>query len=129
MPLRQSVTNALPDGWRVASIDIRHEVKRTIVKAYTDLHTRGIMHGNVRLDNILLHDNQVTLVSLESAATIYRRKGSNLPLCSEADLEEEMLKLKHLLRYEDDRLLDHASEETVGSEDLAKVAWTCTTRQ
>jgi tRNA A-37 threonylcarbamoyl transferase component Bud32 len=53
-------------------------ISKNVVKAFQDIHARGVYHGDVRVENILIRkDNSVALIDFEM---------------SEMNADEELLK-------------------------------------
>jgi RIO-like serine/threonine protein kinase len=64
------------------------KIKRNVIKVCKEIHSRGVYHGDVRGENILVRpNNSVVIIDLE-------RSEMDVDLVS---LNEEMLEVNHLL--------------------------------
>jgi thiamine kinase-like enzyme len=69
-------------------VKVTPKIKRNVIKAFTEIHSRRVYHGDVRCENILVRpDNSVVIIDFE-------RSEMDVDLVS---LNDEMLEVKHLL--------------------------------
>jgi thiamine kinase-like enzyme len=69
-------------------VKVTPKIKRNVIKAFMEIHSRRVYHGDVRCENILVRpDNSVVIIDFE-------RSEMDVDLVS---LNDEMLEVKHLL--------------------------------
>ncbi|KIP11398.1 hypothetical protein PHLGIDRAFT_21610 [Phlebiopsis gigantea 11061_1 CR5-6] len=85
-------------AWSGADSTAGEPVKRNIIQAYTQLHSRGVLHGGVKSQNIIFNAKcDVYLVNFSAAATLDDHTASGVRRCTQADLDEEARSVESLL--------------------------------
>ncbi|KDQ06941.1 hypothetical protein BOTBODRAFT_70712 [Botryobasidium botryosum FD-172 SS1] len=76
--------------------------KEVVIRTYMVLHAQGILHNDVALRHILLSDDGlVHLVDFTRARSTRSCRLADLPLCTQAELDLELRRVKWVLEYDD----------------------------
>jgi thiamine kinase-like enzyme len=69
-------------------VKVTPKIKRNVIKAFKEIHSRKVYHGDVQCENILVRpDNSVVIIDFE-------RSGIDVDLVS---LNDEMVEVKHFV--------------------------------
>ncbi|THH31470.1 hypothetical protein EUX98_g2720 [Antrodiella citrinella] len=126
-PLLLDIALQVPDTcrWYEASDKMTQASKRCVIKAYEKLHSRGILHGSVMFENILMSTgDRVTLMDFSCGRAIV--PNGVVDSATESELAEEMRLIKRILAYDDGlqtEVLDcahHAQERRGDSPNLKR---------
>ena len=50
----------------IYQVEFNSTISKNVVKAFQEIHTRGVYHGDVRVENILVRkDNSIALIDFE----------------------------------------------------------------
>ncbi|KAF7310647.1 Serine/threonine protein kinase [Mycena chlorophos] len=94
--------------WIEASADMPNVLKKRCVQAYEQLHTAGVLHGDVELRHMLIGgDARVTLIDFQESKALAPNPAVQLAAASPEELRFEMRKVKYRLDYEGARELEH----------------------
>lgn len=79
-------------------------LKAKVVSAYSDLHARGVLHGDVALRHILVGgDTRVTIIDFQESRALVGDDAVGLGSATGADLAVEMRRVRYMLDFEDAR--------------------------
>ncbi|KAH9065975.1 hypothetical protein EDB87DRAFT_1594161 [Lactarius vividus] len=97
-----------PHAWRVADRFLSTDEKRVIVKAYAQIHARGVLHRDVALRHMLIgRDGKATIINFRQASCLPPVKRIGLSGCGADDFRLEMRQVKFLLDYEGAREFEY----------------------
>ncbi|KIK71216.1 hypothetical protein GYMLUDRAFT_33352 [Collybiopsis luxurians FD-317 M1] len=86
--------------WIEASADMPLSLKKLCVDAFTEIHARGVFHGDIELRHMLIGgDAKVTIIDFQESAALEPNEKVHLKLATAADLRKEMRKVKVKLDY------------------------------
>lgn len=96
--------------WMEASSDMPDVLKKRCVEAFEKIHARGVYHGNVRLENMVIGgDAKITILNFHGSRCLFANS-AGLQSADPVDLQTEMRLVKFLLDYEDARLKEYADK-------------------
>ncbi|TFK30622.1 hypothetical protein FA15DRAFT_751639 [Coprinopsis marcescibilis] len=96
-----------PEFWLAASPDMPEVLKVRCIRAYEQLHARGILHGSASLDSMVITgDCRVILTDFEYSRALVPVEGMFTERALEKELLREMRKVKCLLNYQNSRELE-----------------------
>ncbi|KAI9512917.1 hypothetical protein F5148DRAFT_1160727 [Russula earlei] len=90
-----------PHAWRVADRSLSVAEKSAIVEAYTQIHARGVLHGDVALRHMLIgRDGKPTIINFRHASCLQPAMQIGLSGCDAHEFQLEMRQVKFLLDYQ-----------------------------
>ncbi|KIJ68512.1 hypothetical protein HYDPIDRAFT_106713 [Hydnomerulius pinastri MD-312] len=99
-------------GWHTAHPDMPREAKEAVINVFERIHSQGVMHGDVTLQDILIGDDgRVAIINFEKAACTQALELSCLPRCSPVDLDRELRIVEYLIDYQNAKARERASME------------------
>ncbi|KAA1471555.1 hypothetical protein DENSPDRAFT_850304 [Dentipellis sp. KUC8613] len=95
-------------GWHTAEGPLSRTDKDSIVRAYRLIHAQGVLHGDIRLENILINDEgEVTIVDFGKGRCASEIDSLVVKRCKPCDLAYEMRKILFILDLRDARSTEY----------------------
>ncbi|KAI0824228.1 hypothetical protein BC628DRAFT_1420311 [Trametes gibbosa] len=95
--------------WMEASADMPNVLKKSVIHCYVILHSRGILHGEPELRNMLIGgDGRVTLVNFHAARAREPMPQLGLQPANRNDFALELRQVMYKLDYEGARVRENA---------------------
>ncbi|KAF7306651.1 Serine/threonine protein kinase [Mycena indigotica] len=105
--------------WVEASADMPNVLKKRCIRAYEQLHTAGVLHGDVELRHMLIGgDARVTIIDFQESRALIPNPAVKLGAATPAQMQLEMRKVKYRLDYQGARDLE--DQKVMRSKRLAR---------
>ncbi|KZV75592.1 hypothetical protein PENSPDRAFT_647126 [Peniophora sp. CONT] len=90
-----------PVFWFEASATMPDVLKAKVISAYSDLHVRGVLHGDVALRHILVGgDARVTIIDFQESRALVGDDAVGLGSATRSELATEMRRVRYVLDFE-----------------------------
>ncbi|VDB99837.1 unnamed protein product [Peniophora sp. CBMAI 1063] len=90
-----------PVFWLEASAAMPDVLKAKVVSAYSDLHSCGVLHGDIALRHILVGgDARVTIIDFQESRALVDDDAVGLGRATQAELAVEMRRVRYILDFE-----------------------------